>query len=106
MRHPPIGEFNLGALVGVIVGATGGLFAVGLPPAILTHNPAMVFKYPILGLISFIICGLFAWFLGGQVGPRLGEKFYSQHAEILGGVFAGLVPMAGIVMWSWYMVTH
>ena len=96
----------MGALAGAIIGSIGGLFAIGLPPAILAHNPALLFRYPILGLLSWIVSGLVAWFLGGQIGPRLGEKYYSQQAEMLGGALSGLVPVVGIALWSWYMATH
>jgi hypothetical protein len=106
MRKPPIGEFNLGALAGAVVGSIVGLFAVGLPPAILAGNPALLFGTPILGLICWVVSGLIAWFLGGQLGPRLGEKFNSQQAEIFGGALAGLIPVTGIALWSWHMVTR
>ena len=106
MRKPPIGEFNLGALGGAVVGSIGGLFAVGLPPAILARNPALLFDTPILGVLSWLISGLVGWFLGGQVGPRLGEKYGSQQAEIFGGALAGLIPVVGITLLSWYLKTH
>ena len=106
MRKPPLGEFNLGALAGAVVGSIGGLFAVGLPPAILARNPALLLGTPILGLLSWLVSGIVAWFLSGQIGPRVGEKFDSQQAEILGGALAGLVPVLSIAVWSWYMVTH
>ena len=106
MRKPSIGEFNLGALAGAVVGSIGGLFAVGLPPAILARNPAALFETPKVGLLCWLLGGLLGWFLGGQVGPRLGEKFYSQQAELFGGALAGLVPVVSIALWSWYMVTH
>lgn len=106
MRKPPIGEFNLGALAGAVVGSIGGLFAVGLPPAILARNPALLFGTPILGLLSWLLSGVLGWFFGGQVGPRLGEKFDSQQAELLGGALSGLVPVVTITLWSWYMVTR
>jgi len=106
MRKPPIGEYNLGALAGAVVGSIGGLFAVGLPPAILARNPTLLFGTPILGLLSWLVSGVLGWFLGGQVGPRLGEKFYSQQAELFGGGLGGLVPVISITLWSWYMVTR
>jgi hypothetical protein len=106
MRKPPIGEYNLGALAGAVVGSIGGLFAVGLPPAVLARNPALLFGTPILGVLSWIVSGLLGWFLGGQVGPRVGEKYGSQQSELFGGALAGLVPVVSITLWSWYMVTH
>jgi hypothetical protein len=106
MRKPSIGEYNLGALAGAVVASIGGLFAVGLPPAILARNPALLFGTPILGLVSWLVSGILGWLLGGQVGPRLGEKYRSQQAEIFGGALAGLVPVVCITLWSWYMATH
>lgn len=106
MRKPSMGEYNLGAVGGAVVGSIGGLFAVGLPPAILARNLALLFETPILGLICWIVSGLAGWFLGGQVGPRLGEMYRSQQVEILGGAFAGLIPVAGILWWSWHMTTR
>src|ERR1039458_9306761 len=106
MRKPPLGEYNLGALAGAVVGSIGGLFAVGLPPAVLARNPALLFDTPILGVLSWLISGLVGWFLGGQVGPRLGEKYGSQQAEIFGGALAGLIPVVGITLLSWYLKTH
>jgi len=106
MRKPSIGEYNLGALAGAVVGSIGGLFAVGLPPAILARNPALLLGTPILGLLSWLLSGLLGWFLGGQIGPRLGEKSGSQQSELLGGALAGLAPVICITLWSWYMVTH
>jgi hypothetical protein len=52
------------------------------------------------------VCGVAGWFIGGQAGPRLGEKYGSQQAEIVGGALAGLIPVAGIVLLSWYMTTR
>ena len=106
MRKPPIGEYNLGALAGAVVGAIGGLFAIDLPPAILARNPALLFGTPILGLISWVVSGVLGWLLGGQIGPRIGEKYNSQQSEIVGGALAGIIPVLSITLWSWYMVTR
>jgi len=106
MRKVPIGEYNLGALGGAVVGSIGGLFAVGLPPAILARSIALLLGTPILGLLSWLVSGVIGWFLGGQLGPRLGEKFNSPQVEVLGGALAGLVPVISITLWSWYMATH
>ena len=97
---------NLGAVAGAVVGSVGGLFAVGLPPAILARNPALLFGTPILGLLCWLVSGTVGWFLGGQIGPRVGEKYNSQQAEILAGALAGLIPVVCIALWSWYMTTH
>src|ERR1043166_6878369 len=104
MRNPGFGETNLGALTGAVVGAIGGLFAIGIGPAIVGRNLALLFGTPILALICWIVCGLAGWIFGGQVGPRLGEKLDSQKAEIIGGIVAGLVPVLLIAVWGWSMV--
>ena len=106
MRKPSIGEYNLGALAGAVVGSICGLFSVGLAPAILARNPALLFGTPILGVISWIVSGLLGWFLGGQIGPRVGEKVGTQQSELMGGALGGLIPAACIALWSWYMVMH
>ena len=80
-------------MAGAVVGSIGGLFAIGLPPAILARNIALLFRPPILGLLCWVVCGVVGWLLGGQIGPRLGEKFNSQRAEILGGALGGLIPV-------------
>ena len=95
----------MGALAGTIVAATGGLFAVGIAPAILARNPALLFGTPILGLICFIVSGPVGWLIGGQIGPRLGERFQTPRAEMVGGALGGLVPVVLIMLWGWYMVT-
>ena len=104
MRNPGFGETNLGALSGAVVGAIGGLFAIGIGPAIVGRNLALLFGTPILALICWVVSGLVGWVLGGQVGPRLGEKLESQKAEIIGGIVSGLVPVVLIALWGWSMV--
>jgi hypothetical protein len=103
MRRPSLGEFNLGALVGAILGSIGGLFAIGTVRAVLAKNAALLFGTPILGLISWVVCGVGGWLLGGQIGPRLGEKYYSQRAEIVGGALGGFIPVVLVVVWALYM---
>jgi hypothetical protein len=95
----------MGALAGSIVGAIGGLFAVGIAPAIIDRNAALLFETPILGLISFFISGGMGWLIGGQSGPRLAQKFTARQTEIIGGSLGGLVPVAAIALWGWYMVS-
>jgi hypothetical protein len=102
--NPGLGEVNMGALVGAIVGAIGGLFALGIAPAILSHDAAQLFETPKLGLISFFVSGTFGWLIGGQIGPRLANKWDTARAEIVGGLLGGFVPVTLIALWGWYMV--
>jgi hypothetical protein len=106
MSEGPPGEYSLSAVIGAVVGSIGGLFAIGTVRAILGHNIVLIFRFPILGLLSFIICGLAGWMLGGQLGPRCGQWFRSYQAELLGGVLGGLIPVLGVAIWAWYMTTH
>src|SRR2546423_1071479 len=105
MRNPGIGEANLGAMAGAVVGAIGGLFALGIAPAILTHNPAYLVGMPILGLASLAVCGIIGWLLGGQVGYRIGDRLRSERAEIITGALSGLIPVLFVVWLGWYMST-
>jgi hypothetical protein len=106
MNKSPLGEYSLSGMVGAIVGSIGGLFAIGLVRAILTHNIILIFRFPILGLISWIVCGGAGWFLGGLIGPWCGEKFRSYQAELLGGALGGLIPVILLAIWAWYMTPH
>jgi hypothetical protein len=81
------------------------LFAVGIAPAILGRNPALLFSTPTLALICWLISGPVGWLAGGQIGPRLAEKFNNERAEVIGGAMGGLVPVIIIALWGWYMVT-
>ena len=106
MSEPPLREYSLSAIVGAIVGSIGGLFAIGLVRAILGRNIALLISMPILGLVSWVVCGTVGWLLGGQLGPRLGERFNSPRAEVLGGTLGGLVPVLLVAWWAWYMAPH
>jgi len=103
MRKVPLGEFNLGALAGAIVGSIGGLFAIGVVRAILHRNVTQVFETPILATVSWLICGILGWLAGGQIGPRVGEKYFFPHAELAGGALGGLIPVLLVALWALYM---
>jgi hypothetical protein len=102
---PSFGGANMGALAGSVAGAIGGLFALGIAPAIISHNPALLFETPILGLASFFISGGLGWLIGGQVGPRIGNKLRFGLAEVIGGAAGGLVPVIALALLGWYLVT-
>ncbi len=103
--NPGMWQASLGSLIGAVVGAIGGLFAVGIAPAIIERNLAVLFATPVLGFICWVVSGIGGWVLGGQLGPRLGDRFQSRNAEIAGGVVGGLIPITLIALWGWYMVT-
>jgi hypothetical protein len=106
MIKSPLDGYSLSAMAGAIVGSIGGLFAIGLVRAILGHNLALIFDFPILGLISWIVCGGAGWFLGGWIGPWCGGKFGSYQAELLGGALGGLIPVILLAIWAWHMTAH
>jgi hypothetical protein len=103
--RPRIGEANLGAVAGASVAATGGLFAVGIVSAIITQSPSSMFGTPKLALISFLVSGPLGWLLGGQIGPRVGQRWNSPKAEIITGAICGLVPF-GLVVLAWYLLAQ
>ena len=103
MLKTPLGEYNMGALAGAVVGSIGGLFAIGVVRAILGRNIALLLGTPILGVASFLVCGIAGWLVGGQIGPRLGEKYYSPRGEILGGALGGVIPVLLVAAWALYM---
>jgi len=72
MRRPAFGEANMGALAGAVIGAIGGLFAIGIGPAIASQNIRLLVGTPILAIVSLLLCGPLGWLIGGQIGPRLG----------------------------------
>ena len=103
MRNPGFGEANQGAMAGLVVGSIGGLFAIGVAHALVRGNISFLIATPKLSLLSWVISGPVGWLVGGQLGPRLGEKFNSPRAEIIGGALGGLVPVLLLAAWGWYM---
>jgi hypothetical protein len=105
MRKPSFGEASVGAVAGAVVGAIGGLFAVGIPPAIIERSWSELFRTPMLVFICWLISTPAGWTIGGQLGPRLADRLKSPRAEIVGGALGGLVPVTLISLWAWWMVT-
>lgn len=105
-RKPPIGEPNLAALIAAVIGCIGGLFALGVAPSIITGNAQFLAAYPMFNVFSFFLCGAIAWFIGGQIGPRLQLMFGEQNGLIVGGVIGGLIPVVGMVGMGWFLSTH
>ncbi len=100
------GGFKLGAMAGGVVGAVGGLFAVGVARALYEHNPRLLLETPTLSFVCWVVGGLTGWLMGGQLGRRLGMVFRSERAEIVGGVVGGLIPVALMAYWGWYLASH
>lgn len=106
MKNPALWELNLGALVGVVVGGIGGLFAVGIAPAIVLRDAAQLFSTPVLDMIFWLVGMPIGYFIGGQIGPRLEGWLGERRGNILGGVIGGLIPAISVALWGWYMVTR
>ena len=105
MQRSPLGEANVGALVGAIVGSVGGLFAFGIVRAIVYHKLSLIFSTPSLGLICWLVSGPAGWLIGGQIGPLLAGAKQSLHVEAAGGALGGLVPVLLIGLLGWYVMT-
>ena len=103
MRKPGFGESNLGAAIGAAVGSVGGLFSAGIVPAIVYKDITVLFRAPIISLIAWLASIVGGWFIGGQIGPRVGERFRSRRAEMIGGGIGGMIPIAAVILWSWYV---
>jgi hypothetical protein len=105
MRKPNLGEASLGALAGAVVASIGGLFAVDVPAAIIGRNAALLLSTPTLSVLCWLVNLPLGWLIGGQIGPRMGQYYRSQRAEVIGGVLGGLVPVILIMLWGWHLVT-
>lgn len=103
---PTLGQANLAALIGVVIGSILGLFALGLVPAIITRQPVYLAIAPKLNIISFFICGGAGWVLGGQIGPRMHQAFGPKNAHIIGGIIGGLTPVIAVAAIGWYLATQ
>ncbi len=97
------GRPNLGGMAGAVVGAIGGLFALGAVPAILSRDVRILFSTPLLNLLCWLISLPLGWFVGGLIGRPLGDRLRSERAEIIGGGIGGLFPIALIAYLGWYL---
>jgi hypothetical protein len=105
MPRPRFGEANLSALIGAALGSVGGLFSLGLVPAIVTRRPEYLVAAPTLSVFSFFVSGAVAWVLGGQLGPRLARLLGERAGLIAGGILGGLLPLAGLAALGWHLAT-
>ena len=104
MSKPGFSEANLGSVIGAVLGAIGGLIAVTLPLAILSHDIRMLASARTLALIGFLVSTPVGWLLGGQIGPRLAGPLDERIAAIIGGILGGLLPVSGFAFWGWYLI--
>ena len=104
MREPSVGKENLGAVIGAVTGAMGGLFAVAIPLAILTRNLQVLSAARTFGIISFLICTPIGWFAGGYISHALAKWLGEKKAGILGGLIGGSLPVTGFALWGFYLI--
>jgi hypothetical protein len=104
MRKPRLGEGSLGAVVGAVIGAAGGLIAVAIPWAIVRGDMRALLDARTLGIIGFLVSSPVGWLVGGQIGPRLEGRLSERAAGVIGGIFGGLVPVIGFALWGWYLM--
>lgn len=104
--EPSIGKENLGAVVGAVVGAIGGLVAIAIPYAIMTRNFQNLSAARTFGLISFLVCTPVGWFAGGYLTHFLEKFLRPKAASIIGGAIGGLLPVTGVALYGWHMVSR
>jgi hypothetical protein len=106
MKEPSVGKENMGAVIGAVIGAVGGLFAIAIPLAVMTGNVHALSVARKLGLIGFVVSVPIGWFAGGYLSHALEKKLSLKAAGIVGGVIGGLLPVTGIALYGWHLVTR
>jgi len=107
MTHKPtFGQPNLAALIALAIGSILGLFALGSIPAVVAREPQFLAVAPTMNIISFFVCGIVGWLVGGQIGPRLEKPLGPRNGQITGGIIGGLVPAAIVAGYGWYLATQ
>ena len=104
--EPSLGKENLGAVIGAVTGAIGGLVAIAIPYALMTRNFQSLSAARSFGLISFLVCTPIGWFAGGYLTHYLERFMRPKTASIVGGGIGGLLPVAGVALYGWHMVTR
>lgn len=105
MKFGDIGEPNLAALIGSCIGSITGLFAVGVAPAIIEHNPRLLIAHPTIGLFCFVVGGAIGWIVGGLLGSFLARPNRMQQGYIAGGVIGGTLPFVAFILLGWFLWT-
>lgn len=105
MREPSVGKENLGAVIGSVIGAVGGLFAIAIPLAIMTGNVQTLSIARKLGLFGFLVSVPIGWFAGGYISHALEKRMSRKAAGIVGGTIGGLLPVGAIALLGWYLVS-
>lgn len=103
MSSPRLGRINLGGLAGLAVAGTGGLFSLGVVPAISLGNPRLLFNTPTLNVMCWVASLIFGWIGGTYVGYAFGRKYQSQRAEITGGSLAGVLTICLGTFLGWLL---
>ncbi len=106
INKPSFGQANLAALIALAVGSILGLFALGSIAAIVAREPQWLAVAPKANIFSFFVCGAVGWLLGGQIGPRLEKLLGLRNGHIVGGIVGGLVPVAIVAGYGWYLATQ
>ena len=106
INKPSFGQANLAALIALAVGSILGLFALGSIAAIVAREPQWLGVAPKANIFSFFACGTVGWLLGGQIGPRLEKLLGLRNGHIVGGIVGGLVPVAIVAGYGWYLATQ
>jgi hypothetical protein len=105
MKEPSVGKENLGAVIGAVIGALGGLFAIAIPLAIMTGDVQALAVARKLGLVGFVVSVPIGWFAGGYISHGLEKMLNPKAAGIVGGIIGGLLPVAGIALYGWHLVS-
>jgi hypothetical protein len=105
MMEPSVGKENLGAVIGAVIGAIGGLFAIAIPLAVMTGNLQALSVARKIGLIGFLVSVPIGWFAGGYISHALEKRLNKKAAGIVGGIIGGLLPVTGIALFGWYIIT-
>lgn len=103
MKSRTIRETTLASMIGSILGSIPGLFAIGVIPAILEREPRLVLAHPTIGLLCFVVGGVFGWFVGGSLGWRLGKPHGTPQSQVTGGVIAGTLPLIAFLVLGWLL---